>query len=201
MSRNRFIFGGVFIGIGLFVNLFGLKGIKPTVFIISSITITAALLITIYMLFNVGDAISEVWNWVILIACSLLGLVAGFLLTKTIRVGFGIMGGATGFAIGLLMTSVFHVESQVWFWVISSAFGLAFFGLTFLKSAETIIFITSVIGSYIWVRGISIMIPGSYPNEITLVNQLSNDYDAKIPWPFWLYLALILGSVCGGFWF
>jgi hypothetical protein len=199
MDRYRFIFGGVFIAIGLFINFFGYVSIKPTVFIVSSCTVTLALLITIYMLIVGVDAISDVWNWIILVVCVLLGLAAGFLLTKAIRFGVGVMGGATGFAIGLLCGSLFEIGNQWVFWSVCAVLALAFFGLTFHKSNEAIMLLTALIGSYVWVRGVSVMIPDSYINEFTLVSQLANGYEVSVPWSFWLYLALIIVSIIGGF--
>ena len=201
MDRYRFIFGGVFIAIGLFITLCGLRSIKPTVFVLSSVVVTAALLFTTFMLFVTGDSMSDVWGWIILVVCIILGLGAGFLLTKTIKLGVGLMGGATGFAIGLLIDTMFGVGSELWFWVICLSLAVAFFGLTFVKSNETIILITAMIGSYVWVRGVATMIPDSYPNEITVVHKLADGYPVEFPWAFWLYLGVMVASMVGGFWF
>ena len=52
-----------------------------------------------------------------------------------------------------------------------------------------------------WVRGVAILIPGSYINEFVLVKELTNGWDPEFVWSFWLYLVVMVVSFVGGYMF
>lgn len=170
VDRYHIIFGLVFILLGLFVTTFGLKMIRPTVFIVITVFVALVLALIVYSLFFGAGDHSDWLNWFMLSLCVIAGLVAGFVLMKSIKFGVGLLGGATGFALGLFICSLTGVKSVALFWVLVCLCALLFFGLTFFKSDYVIIGITALIGSYIWVRGVALLIPDSYINEFTLAN-------------------------------
>jgi len=172
IEKYHIIFGLVFLVIGLFVTGFGLKMIKPTVFIVSTCFISLLLALIVYSLFIGAGDHADWLNWFMIILCVVAGLVAGYVLMRSIKFGVGLLGGATGFALGLLICSLTGVQSVALFWVLVVLCALLFFGLTFYKSEYVIIAITALIGSYTWVRGVAVLIPGSYINEFTLAGQL-----------------------------
>jgi hypothetical protein len=54
-----------------------------------------------------------------------------------------------------------------------------------------------MLGSYFYVRGISFIF-GGYPNEVDLLKQLKHKVFASIPWSFYLYFAIMIGSTVLG---
>jgi len=142
--------------------------IRPTVFIVATCFVSLLLALIVYSLFIGAGNHSDWLNWFMLALCVVAGLVAGYVLMKSIKLGVGLLGGATGFALGLLICSLVGVSNVAVFWVIVSLCALLLFGLTFYINEYVIIAITALIGSYIWVRGVAIMIPDSYINEFTL---------------------------------
>jgi len=100
-----------------------------------------------------------------------LGIFVGFLIKKVWRTGITILGTAAGFFIGfvlytfVLITWIQHVG------VLIASCGLSalLFGyLAYKYDKHIIIYLTSFIGAYAFIRGIS-MFAGNFPNEIFLI--------------------------------
>lgn len=83
------------------------------------------------------------------------------------KYGLALVGGASGAALALLICNTFSVKHAAIFWSVLILSALIFSILTFKKSDQFMIFCTSMIGSYILVRGVS-MYAGGYPNEFEL---------------------------------
>ena len=50
---------------------------------------------------------------------------------------------------------------------------------------------TSLLGSYIFIRGLSLFF-GGFPNEYLIYNSLKNNLELNLPFQFYLYLLLIV---------
>jgi len=159
----------------------GRKLIKPTVFIITFIMATFVLMLVMYSLFFRGD--NEDWlNFFVMIICVLLGVVVAYLSIRYLKYGVGVMGGGAGFAIGLLICTVFHVSSTAGLWILSICLFILLFLITFKWADEVIIFGTSCLGSYLFIRGISFY-AGGYPNEFVVAKYIDSGKNAEvIPW-------------------
>ena len=67
----------------------------------------------------------------------------------------------------------------------------------FLFYFPTIITVTAFTGAYFFIRGISLFIPDSYPNEFTLIKELNNNAASVTGW-FYLYLGfMVLFTILG----
>jgi hypothetical protein len=137
-------------------------------------------------------------NWLALGICSIISLVGSYFLVKSMKYGLALIGGASGAALALLICSSFGVSQAALFWSILGVSALLFTFLTFKKSDHFMIFSTSLMGSYILVRGVSLF-AGGYPNEFELVQELQVGAYDKIPDSFYVYLgfnviSIILGS-------
>jgi uncharacterized membrane protein len=112
-------------------------------------------------------------GWLILILSVLLGTVVGLLLARASRVGVAVLAGWGGLCLALVLYSAFlyKTESNVVFWLFIVGMTLIAAGLSFVIFDHILIASTSMIGSYAFVRGISIY-AGHYPNEFTLAEMI-----------------------------
>lgn len=103
-----------------------------------------------------------------------LGVGVGFVLKKMIRVGAIILAAAAGFFLGVsIYQTLFHWTNNIYVMVglaVGIAIALAF--LSFKWFDKALIFGTSLLGAYSFIRGISLF-AGHFPNEILVMQQLS----------------------------
>lgn len=148
------LWGAVMIVIGLFVNFVGRKSIKPTVFMITFITSTFVLLLILYSLFMQHER--ENWvNWLILGLCTIAGILLGIFFAYSLKFGIALLGGSAGAFLAFTVCNAFQIENAKIFWTIVACVALIFIVITFRKSDHFMIFTTAMIGSYMFVRGIS----------------------------------------------
>jgi len=117
----------------------------------------------------------------------------GYLLKKFLMVGLCILAAVAGFMLGLMTYNLLFVG-----WLKSSillaslTFIPAFLGAYYAyKHGDTIvILVTSLIGAYLTVRGVS-MFFGGFPNEVSLYQEISNGTASFSYW-FLGYLSAIM---------
>ncbi len=178
--------------VGLFELVLGLKMFKPTLFILGTVSVLGFVMFMFYAWFLPRGSADWV-VWILLVVGLGLGLVAGFFLTKVLRIGVGVAGAWAGVMLALLIHEMFlyHAKSQVVFWIIIVALGIVGFLISFWKYKFMLIFLTSFIGAYMMVRAVA-MFAGGYPNEFTLIGDIKAGRDIGVGWAFWLYLAFIV---------
>ena len=177
--------------VGLFELVLGLKMFKPTLFIIGTITVLGFIMMIFYSWFLPRTTATWV-TWLILAVGLGLGLIAGFFLTKVLRIGVAAAGAWAGVMIALLIHEMFmyHTKSQAVFWILVVGLGIVGAVLSFWKYKFMLIFLTSFIGAYFMVRAVAIC-AGGYPNEFTLIGDIKQGRDVHVGWAFWLYLGFI----------
>lgn len=122
-----------------------------------------------------------------------IAVAVGYLLCKlALTVGILALGLIGGFFLGVLIyNTLFSFASSLWV-----LYGIAFFCaivlgfLSYTQGEKIKILGTSFIGSYAFIRGISIL-AGHFPNEIFIQQQLSAGYTPTFDWQFYVYLASI----------
>jgi hypothetical protein len=108
-QKYAYIFSIVFIAAGVFVTFFGLRLFKPVLFILTTLLITAVLLLLVYQLI-MSSHTKQYLFWVVLGVSGLIGLTGAYFVTRYNGVCFvvagGCLGGVLGFFIyGLAMAS------------------------------------------------------------------------------------------------
>ena len=83
-------------------------------------------------------------------------------------------------------------------WVIAIGCAVAAALCAFCFYFPVIISVTSFAGAYMFIRGISLFIPGSYPNEFTLINEIEAGNIEHISYWFYLYLGFIIALTIVG---
>ena len=98
------------------------------------------------------------------------------MMTKFLKIGLCILGAVAGFFAGGIIFNIFMVEwvtSVFALWCTILFFMMIGGCLAYYFEDNIVILSTAFIGSYLFIRGISMFI-GGYPSEIELFNEISN---------------------------
>lgn len=198
VESNAWIFAIVFMVVGAFSLVLGLKLIRPTLFIFGTFSTVALILFLFYVLI-LPNNVKEWVGWVILSVSVLLGLIVGFFASKLIRVGVFVLGvwGGIGIALILNNTVFYKINSVAVLWVMIAVFGLVLGILSFVWFDYIVIICTSILGGYLFIRGISLF-AGGYPNEFTVYERIRDGDMSAVPGTFYAYLAGIVILIAMG---
>ena len=193
----KVIFIIILIVFGLFNCLFGKRFSKVTSLILTIFTVTV--LVLIFSQFVLPSGCAEWIIWVMLAVGLIIGIVLGIIVYKYHEKVIAILAGAiSGFFLGQFLYSLFGnqipangVLMNVIFVVVSIAILIAV--ACFLKDT-IVIFATSFIGSYCFIRGISLF-AGSFPDEFTVIDLVNNEEFEQLKliltWQVYVYLGAI----------
>lgn len=150
--------------------------------------IILVILFLFYVLFLPNDVDSWV-GWLLLSISVVLGCIGGFFASKLIRVGVFFLGLLSGAGVGLLLNNIvfYKINHIATLWVLMGVLGLAFGVCSFFWYNYVVILCTSILGSYLFVRGIGMM-AGGYPNEFTIYQRISAGDIGSVPWTFYMYM-------------
>ncbi len=167
IRANKIIFCIVFLVIGLFLNFLGSKIISITLFITAFFSTILSVFLIVFGMFG-ASKVSNGIMWVILSCSIILGVCVAYLFYKFRKAFYATLGGVTGYFVGLILYNfVFrHIQSHpaVVYWVvIVVCIGLGVLFAIFLQK-HLIIIATSILGSYIIIKGASFIILG-FPEE------------------------------------
>ena len=178
------------IAAGVFIAFLGKKLIKPTICIVGTF---AFILLSSLFIFTVAFSrdSSETAEWIVFGVCCLVGIFVGLLLAYLARFGTAVLTAWGGVCLALMLytTVVYKIDNdtRVAFWVFIILMGLIFGLLGFFLFNHALIISTSIIGSYLFVRGIS-MYAGHFPNEQLILERISNGLMADFDNYFFIYL-------------
>jgi len=188
VEDNAFIFAIVFIVVGLFNLILGRKLIKPAIAIIFCLSTVVAILFFLYVLILQND--SKEWVlWLLLAVSVILGGIVGFFASKFVRIGVFFLGLWAGAGIGLLLNNMvfYKINHVAVLWVLMAVFGLTLGILSIFWYHYIVIVCTSIIGSFLFIRGISLF-AGGYPNEFTIYERIRDGELNGMPWTFYIYM-------------
>jgi len=189
IEEHVWIFGIIFMVIGGFSLVLGRKLIKPTLFIFGCLATMATIMFLFYVLI-LPNSDKDWVGWLILCVSFILGCIVGFFVSKLVRIGVFILGvcGGAGIALILNNTVFYKINTVAVLWIMIVVFGVVLGVLSFLWFDYIVIITTSILGSYMLIRGLSFL-AGGYPNEFTVYEQIkAGDIDA-VPGTFYAYLA------------
>jgi len=184
--------GSFIIVLGLFVAFFGSIFSNIVVFLVGALAVTAILLIVLYS-FILGPKVDKWLAWLIVSLSILVGLITGFILTKTERFYSVVMSAFAGYITGALIdiAVLYLIGSKIVFWSVNLGLA-ALCAVAALRWHDVaLILSTSLIGSFLTARGIALF-AGGWTNEQNLIAQmLSSGVESTQPW-FYAYLSGIL---------
>jgi hypothetical protein len=129
-----------------------------------------------------------------------IGALVGFLLFLwAFKVGVLVLGVIVGGFLGVLLYNTILFKTENVYILYACVFVLAALGgwLSSKYHDHIMIFGTSFIGSYIFIRGISLF-AGHYPSESEVIAQLQHGIEPEFEWKFYLYLVAILVMFIAG---
>jgi len=194
LSNYAFLIGAVMIVVGLFLAFFGNKFVNFVLGLVGFIASSIVLLYVAMWMVELSNKNPKEWvMWTVLAVCLILGLVIGYLVVKSRKVGIAILAGWGGATVGFIITTAFVIESKAAYWgvILGCVIVCAFFA--FKTEKKVIMLGTALVGSYISIRGIS-MYAGGFPNESALHSELESGaltWDT-FPKTFYAYFAGIL---------
>jgi hypothetical protein len=110
---------------------------------------------------------SEVVGWVVVVLALLVGILMGYLCVRFRKLGIALLSCGGGVGIGFMITTTFLISNTYAYYCTIVACALALGMLAYCIEAGVIIGITSFLGSYSIVRGISLY-AGGFPDEMLL---------------------------------
>jgi len=192
MYEYRYLWGAAMIAGGLFLAFLGNKLLNAVIFLVTAtvfIFIAGSLFFQIFL-----NQITEEWiMWASLIAIVAAGCLLGFILKKYRKYGVGLVAGWGGILLGFVLTSAFFISSEALYWVIIIGCGIGAAVITIWVEKFVVITMTSFIGSYAAIRGVSFYF-GGFPSETSLHDDIKSgavnwsSYDKK----FYIYLVCIV---------
>jgi len=165
LEQYKYIFGIVFILLGIFVCFYGFKAFNVCLFIIAAVagTFLSGTLVMEFVTYNSANA----EKWVLFGVCMLIGLVCGYLAVKFEKVGFFALGAALGVVAGsilyfAILAPIFSSSSststpQIVFYVTLVLLGIigGLLGIWIYKAI--IVISTSIVGGFMCIDSIASM--------------------------------------------
>ena len=192
LEENRWLSAILGISLGIIFSIFGKRLFPWIAGIIAGVCV-------LYTIISISGALKLLEKRVEIIATLLFGtgvaIVIGDLIRRSVWFAVKITGVVAGLALGNLvydfLLTAADFESIVGYIVIVGLFAASGGALTFKYTKEVVVFGTSLVGSYAFVRGCS-MIFGGWPSEEVIVNHLRTGADLDLQWPFYVYLVAII---------
>lgn len=130
-------------------------------------TFGASLWATFWILDKADAAPSEIVGWVILGSCLLVGLVVGYCFVKHQSLGLGLLAALGGISLGFIVNVALFIKEDWQYYCILAGCAIIAGVTTYYLQKDVVIWITSFVGSYAIIRGIS-MYTGGFPSEMEL---------------------------------
>lgn len=174
-----YILGPLAIVFGLVVAFAGRKFFPWTIAIIGA-AIGAGTALLLFSMFDILDSIKSVnpqettlfvfFQYFVALTT---GLFLGFILQKMLHIGAAILGAFGGFFIGLAVYQFFffYTESELLLSALGVLGSVVMAVMSFRNYDNIVIFGTAFVGSYAFLRGLSLFV-GDFPNELQMFQQL-----------------------------
>lgn len=168
----KYLWGSVFILMGVFLAFFGRNLFSAALFIVAAIVFIGLILVIFYSTF-LSDTTNLV-TWIVITCTILVGLLVGFFAMKLEKIGACLLAGWGGFCCGVLLneTVLYYATSVALSWSINCACALVAAILAWFLFNHAIIISTALIGSYFTMRGVGLY-AGGFPNEYVLMEMIS----------------------------
>jgi len=121
-----------------------------------------------------------------------IGGILGIIMAKLQRFGAAILAAFGGFCLGLIIYGAFLYKAdddrQILYWCFNIGMALICGILTIWLFEHMLIISTSIVGSYLFIRGISLY-GGHFPGEVSLINEIKINGASAIDPLFYAYMA------------
>lgn len=193
--KNNYIpIGATLIIAGILLAFFGKHALKLVIFLVGGLSVAFALAYTsLSVIYSKSEDPADWMLYTALGGSLLVGLCVGACLVSCQDVGAAVIAGTAGASVGVLITQAAMITSSMAHWGIVGACAVGAVILACVLKDIIRIVVTSFIGSYMAVRGISLF-AGHYPDEFQLAREIEGGY---MKWDnfdkiFFAYIAGIL---------
>ena len=204
MTDYFYITGSVLIGIGIYFALLGLKSMRITIFVVALLSTTGFIFIITFQ-FIVPSVQNYLVVWIVLGFSVALGVVIGFVFSYYKKFFYGVFGAVLGFILAsfiyILLLRLINIDPNLMYWLTVGIFVVTFSILTIFFHKYLIIIATSIVGSYSFIRGISLF-TGGYPSEFLIIDYIKKgeweQLAASVTWAFYVFISffIILSVIC-----
>ncbi len=190
---NRVVFCVLMIIVGLIILVFGSAFRDAILFVAATIS---AFILFVFIAYNF--VIFQTLDWRvdlgifagILLAAVLLATVSYFCTNQ--RLSQAIIGLFIGLLLGEVLYStvlieLFQATDLIYFIIMELVFGITLMIIAILFLHKFVMLSTSILGSYLFVRGIS-LVAGGFTNESLLYNEVRYGNYRPLPWSNYIYL-------------
>ena len=151
-------------------------------------------------LFAESGKITEYWSGALVCLLAIVaGIFAGNLLLRNVKIGFVLIGAVSGAIIGALLFeivfAIWDLESALGLIITTIVFAIIGGSLTLGRKKKTfgayvVIFGTSLIGSYLFMRGWTVLFKG-WPTESELVAMFNSGEPIDLGGKFFIYIGVL----------
>lgn len=185
LKNNNVIVGIIIVVVGIFFCFLGSKVVIITLVIIAFLAV--CILVFIFVVAMVGQGkLTQTVFWILFSLAFVLGCLCSYLFYKFIKVFYAVLGGLTGYIVAASTYTYFlrYIEANptVVYWVTVAVLIVIGVLVGIYLSKHLIIIATSIIGSYLMIRGSSLWI-GGFPSEseiMTLINKKEFDQLSQV---------------------
>lgn len=179
----------------------GIKMYKPSLGIIGFFAGGAACYVLLSMFWTQGVD-TDWYMWVVIAISVLVGIVVCVLLVTLERFAGAVCGALLGYVIGnwiyeLVLYKLDGTGTPIWYYVIVILLAIVFAILSIKIYDWMMILALSIGGSYFGVKLIGLM-AGNYPDETWVANEIESGEIESLPWPVYMYLAIMVVLAIGG---
>lgn len=176
IGNYSYLFGAIMIGLGAIVALFGKKIFRPTICIVGALVFTMVTSLLLFSLIFSRNS-DQTWQWITFGICAAIGVFVGLILAKMVKVGTAVLTAWGGVCLAMMLYAAFVYkldnDSKIVFYIFLILMGASFAVLGYYAFNHAVIISTAIIGSYAFIRGIS-MYAGGFPNEFQLVQMIKS---------------------------
>jgi len=187
LRDNPWAVGVIYLIIG---PLIALRGLKWFPYITATVTALFTMGVVAAFSMTLGFTNTEGGAWGTLGVAFVLGLLAAFLIYRAFWIMIAVLGLVGGFFGGTLLFSLIVAMSgwsEIWaFWVIAVLCAVAGCFVAYKTGKGVVLILTSLIGSFFFMRAWTLFFPGHWPSEAEIMNGAVDD----MGWQFWTFVGV-----------
>lgn len=185
LEDNEWFLGIMYLIIGPLLAIFGLQWFPYVTAILIAFFIFG-LCVSLGLAFSLMNSTGGMVA--VLAVGAILGIVIGILVKRKIWIMVALLGLVAGFFSGSLVFALISTASgwtDAWgWWVISILMAIVGCLLSYKLGRPVILFATSFVGSYLFMRAFTLFFPGHWPSEAKLMSDIGSVQVDNIFWVF-----------------
>jgi len=191
IMENPIPFGVFLIVLGIPIALFGSRWFIYVCVVFGSFSAFCISAFT-FQYFKLMDTSGGLWGF--LLVSVVIGLVIGIILAKFVILGSILIGITAGAFVGMILWAFGNywttLTSPIPSLITTGVFGLigAIFGYKYGK--KTIMYGTSILGSYTFMRGVSLLV-GGYPGEQVIYKYFAMKVPFELEWQMCIFVTIL----------